>query len=142
MSFNRWNWWALMQVLFIHPLEASYLKVGLKRKMVKLSLKAAKNGQRGKRQGKLSVVSKTLPKLSRKFFWLRRWRKFWIYLLHYILRKCLQIQNGMISPWDYGIFSVCIRLQEWPFLFYTCCRCSVYHVLVLWFPLSDIKIQG
>lgn len=39
-----------------------------KREMVKLSLKAAKSDERGKRQGRLSIVSKTLPKLSRKFF--------------------------------------------------------------------------
>lgn len=35
--------------------------------MMKLSLKAAKSGERAKRQGKLSIVSKTLPKLLRKF---------------------------------------------------------------------------
>lgn len=34
-----------------------------KREMVKLSLKAAKSGERGKRQGRLSIVSKTLPEL-------------------------------------------------------------------------------
>lgn len=34
--------------------------ISQKKKIVKLSLKAAKSGERAKRQGELSVVSKTL----------------------------------------------------------------------------------